>query len=75
MEDVNIVYRIVCDIESLSYLKEVTVGMTEELFCRLCPDQAKSRGPYCFLGCKVKFIGNRGMSWIVGYAGGAEDEE
>ena len=81
MSDNEIFARIASDVadvgNSIFGVRDITIGMTEELYCKLCPrEMLITEGkPMKLFGCKVEFIGNRGMRWIVGYAGTAEEGE
>lgn len=58
-------------------VRDITIGMTEELYCRLFPREVLIMGSaYTTLfGCKVKLLANRGLWWIVGYMGDVEEGE
>jgi hypothetical protein len=81
MENNEILARIGGDVADASTgmfgVRDITIGMTEELYCRLGLQESTvlSSEPMDLFGCKVEFIGNRGMRWIVGYAGTAEEGE
>jgi hypothetical protein len=81
MSDNEIFARIASDVadvgNSMFGVRDITIGMTEELYCKLCPREMliMERKAVKLFGCKVEFIGNRGMRWIVGYAGTAEEGE
>lgn len=56
-------------------VRDITVGMTEDLFNRLFPDHFLPHGHETTLfGCKVKIFPCSGLWWIVGYEGKADDE-
>lgn len=58
-------------------VRDITIGMTEELYCRLLPREALilDGAAMTLFGCKVKLLANRGLWWIVGYMGDVEDGE
>ena len=56
-------------------VRDITVGMTEDLFNRLAPAHFLPHGYKTTLfGCKVKIFPCSGLWWIVGYEGKADDE-
>lgn len=81
MRDNEILARIANDVADVGNsrfgVRDITIGMTEELYCKLCPREMLTveREHMKLFGCKIEFIGNRGMRWIVGYAGTAEEGE
>ena len=81
MSDNEIFARIASDVadvgNSIFRVRDITIGMTEELYCKLFPREMPIvEGKIVKLfGCKVELIGNHGMRWIVGYAGTADEGE
>ena len=58
-------------------VRDITVGMTEDLFNRLAPAHFQHHKNSAFptlFGCKVKVLPCSGLWWIVGYEGKADDE-
>lgn len=59
-------------------VRDITIGITRELFSRLAPLEmlAIPDGQFTTLfGCKLKILGNRGLWWIVGYMNDIEEAE
>ena len=79
MENDEIFARIASDVVDAATgifgVNNITIGMTEELYCRLCPREmlVMEGKPMTLFGCKVKLLANRGLWWIVGYMGTVEE--
>lgn len=76
MSGKEILARIACDIEAIPPApgREITIGMTKELFAKLAPVEMQLPPPgghVTLFGCRVWRIANRGLGWIVGYRGTA----
>lgn len=78
MSDSEIFARIAYDLENLPYApdREVTIGMTRELFARTAPLemlQPPTSHYVTLFGCRVELLPVSGLWWIVGYKGTAEE--
>lgn len=59
-------------------VKDITIGITRELFSRLAPLEMLviPDGQIATLfGCKIKILENRGLWWIVGYMNDIEEAD
>lgn len=79
MKNDEIIARIAIDVGDVDRgmfgVKDITIGMTEELFRKLFPKHFLLHGYDAELfGCKVKVFSCSGLWWIVGYEGTAEDD-
>lgn len=69
----------ITDIENATFgIRDVTIGMTQELFNKLFPNHfilKEDCAIATLFGCKVRVIPCSGLWWIVGFEGTAEGEK
>lgn len=81
MSGKEVLARIACDIEAIPPApgREITIAVTRELLARITPPEMPPFPPpgryITLFGCRVELLPVRGLWWIVGYKGTAEEGE